>query len=83
VTTSDGDSRDDTDSLPPSCRCVLLALDEHGPLSRRELAEHTGMPDQTVGWALRRLKNQGIIADDADSRDLRRKVYNIQENANV
>lgn len=72
MTTSDGGSRDDLDSLPPSCRYVLDELEAaDGPLTYDDLDERLCHQRPTIGWAARRLKDSGYVSLDRDSDDLR------------
>lgn len=65
-------ARDDVESLPPSCRCVLLVLDEEA--TRQQLLEQTGLPETTLDDALDTLENRDFIRRTRKSDDLRQVV---------
>lgn len=73
-----GPAGDETD-LAPSCRYVLYVLEQEGDLSRQELLELTGLPEQTVDWALESLTDEGHLLKSRDPKDLRQVVYSIAE----
>lgn len=63
------------DDLPPSCRCVLVALRYHGPeLSRQALLEETGLPARTLDEALHRCESRGFLFRARKSGNLRQTV---------
>lgn len=61
--------------LPPSARFVLKVLSEGEPMTIGEIAEETGLPLRTVKFALRRLRELGLVSAVPCVRDLRRKFY--------
>lgn len=65
--------------LPPSCRYVLYVLESEGELARQELLEYTGLPEQTVDWALETLTDAGYLLKSRDPMDLRQVVYEVSE----
>lgn len=64
--------------LPPSCRYVLYVLEREGELSRQELLERTGLPAQTVDWALETLTEGDFLLKSRDPMDLRQVVYEVR-----
>lgn len=69
-----GNPRDQeaVDSLPPSCRYVLDALQEADePLTYDDLDERLCHQRSTIEWAVRRLNDSGHIALDRKNDDLR------------
>jgi len=69
--------------LPPSAKFVRYVLDREGPLRYNEIVNETGLPESTVKWALRQLKQTDSVVADPDSADLRADAYNIHPNADV
>ena len=45
------------DGFPPSMKLVLNILENHGPLTQKEITKVTRLPTRTVRYALNRLKN--------------------------
>jgi hypothetical protein len=82
---TNGRDREDGDSLPPSCRCVLLAFEKRDTdtLTRQELLEETELPTSTLDDALRTLENRHslLLARKSDSPD--RVVAEIQDPRDV
>jgi len=72
-------SREDFESLPPSCRAIIREL-EHagGQLMRQKLIEQTGHSDSTITDALRNLENRGWILRARDSEDLNRVTVELR-----
>ena len=69
------DELESIDDLPPSCRCVLQALNYRGPeLSRQELLEETGLPERTLDEALNRCESRGFLSRARKSGDVRQTV---------
>lgn len=67
-----GRDQEPTDSLPPSCRYVLDALETaEGPLTYDDLDEQLCHQRSTIEWAVRQLKDSGYVSLDRDSDDLR------------
>lgn len=56
------------DELPPSARVVLDAL-AGGPRTYRDLVAATSLAGRTVRWAVRRLRNDGLVTARASLRD--------------
>lgn len=67
----------------PSTKYVVYVLADAGPLSREELCQRTGLPESTVGEALRRLEEAGILDKRAAPEDLRRRVYDIHPPSDI
>ncbi len=57
------------DALPASARFVLTAVRDHGPLTHQELGLATGLPARTIRYAVRRLKDDGILDSLSSLRD--------------
>ncbi len=57
--------------LPPSAQVVFEAVRDAGPLSATGLRDHTGLPARTVRYAVRRLKDEGLLDERCSLRDCR------------
>lgn len=69
------DELESIDDLPPSCRCVLQALNYRGgELSRQELLAETGLPERTLDEALDRCESRDFLSLSRKSADLRQTV---------
>ena len=64
-------------SMPPSSKLLLKILEYEGPLTQRELAAKTMLPDRTVRQALAHLTNSGHVTRRVSLRDARRRIYEI------
>lgn len=58
-------------NLPESARRILDAVVAHGPVTHPDLRELTGMPSRTIRYAVRRLKDEELIAVRASLQDSR------------
>jgi len=67
----------DTESLPPSCRCVLIVLEWESPLTRQDIQARTGLPERTLSRALDTLQNGGYITKTQKSNDLRQVMVTL------
>ncbi|MES2155048.1 MAG: winged helix-turn-helix domain-containing protein [bacterium] len=59
------------ENLPGSARRVLDAVRERGPLTHNELGLATGLPPRTIRYAVRRLKDHGVLDSLSSLRDCR------------
>ncbi len=59
------------EELPASARQVLGAVRERGPLTHPQLTQATGLPPRTIRYAVRRLKQSGVVESMASLRDCR------------
>ena len=57
--------------LPASAQKVFEACRDQGPLTSAELHEATGMPARTVRYAIKRLKDEGLLDTRCSLRDCR------------
>lgn len=67
--------------LPPSARHVAHALQEEGPLTRRELIDFTTLPETTIDDALQRLVSEGLVSAQKQWRDARCRRYSLMASA--
>ncbi|MFA6332180.1 MAG: winged helix-turn-helix transcriptional regulator [Methanoregula sp.] len=62
-------------SLPPSSKVVLKILGKEGALTHKDLVKKTNCSPRTVRFALRRLKENQLIIEKANMRDMRQIIY--------
>jgi DNA-binding MarR family transcriptional regulator len=60
--------------LPPSSLIVLHILDEYGALTHKEIVKKSRLAPRTVRYALRKLKEQDLIAEKFSFRDARQVI---------
>jgi predicted NBD/HSP70 family sugar kinase len=53
-------------------QALLAALDRRGPLSRADLARHTGLASSTISSLTRELLDRGLLAEEPRSQHVRR-----------
>lgn len=63
--------------MPPSAKLILKTLEYEGPLTRKDLAKKTMLPDRTTRLALALLIERGLVRRRSTLRDARQKVYHI------
>jgi len=61
--------------LPPSAKLVAKVLETDAPLSQRELAEESLLPDRTVRYAINRLEEAELVESRYSFHDARKRVY--------
>ena len=57
--------------LPDSAQKVFSAIRDDGPLTHADLREGTGIPPRTIRYAVKRLKEEGLIDTRCSLRDCR------------
>ena len=70
-------TRTELTDLPPSSKLVLLVLEADGPLTQRELAAETRLPQRTVRLAAHRLVEKGLVDRRPYFPDARQSIYSI------
>lgn len=63
--------------LPPSAKLVAKTLEYNGPLTQRQLAEKTRLPQRTVRSALSRLDEAGVVSSEISFIDARKHIYEL------
>ncbi len=62
--------------IPRSGKKVMEVLeDSEHHLS--EIRERTGMPERTIRFAIRKLEDMGMVRENADLGDMRRKTFRL------
>ncbi len=64
--------------MPPSAKLVLKTLEYEGPMSQRDLADRTMLPERTVRLALSHLLNKGYVKKRVSLRDARQRIYELK-----
>lgn len=57
--------------LPDSAQRVFGAVKDEGPLTHAELRDRTGLPPRTIRFAVRRLKDEGLVDARSSLKDCR------------
>ncbi|MDD4136334.1 MAG: helix-turn-helix domain-containing protein [Methanoregula sp.] len=61
--------------LPPSSRTVLQILDTGGAMTHKDLVQKCQLAPRTVRYALKKLKERGLIIEKFNFRDARQIIY--------
>ncbi len=64
-----------TVTLPPSSKTVLQILDAGGSMTHNDIVEKTRLAPRTVRYALKKLKERGLIIEKFNFRDARQIIY--------
>lgn len=64
--------------MPPSAKLVLKTLEYEGPLSQKDLASRTMLPERTVRLALSHLLGRGYVKKKVSLRDARQRIYELK-----
>ncbi len=64
--------------MPPSAKLILKTLEYEGPLTQKDLAKKTMLPDRTTRLALPLLIERGLVNRRSMLRDARQKVYYVK-----
>jgi len=73
----DSEFRERLRDLPPSAKLVAKVLEGKAPLSQRQLAERSLLPDRTVRYALTRLEESDLVESRYSFTDARKQVYSL------
>ncbi len=57
--------------LPASAQRVFEVVRDHGPLTHAEIHEHTDIPPRTIRFAVKRLRDEGLVDTRCSLRDCR------------
>ena len=66
------------DGFSPSMKLVLNILENHGPLTQKEIARETHLPPRTVRYALNRLKDEAVLEEREYFQDARQSLYHLK-----
>ncbi|PWB49654.1 MAG: MarR family transcriptional regulator [Candidatus Methanoperedenaceae archaeon] len=66
------------EGFSPSMKLVLNILENHGPLTQKEITKVTRLPTRTVRYALNRLKQEDILEEREYFQDARQCLYHIK-----
>ena len=66
------------EGFSPSMKLILNILENHGPLTQKEIAKVTRLPARTVRYALSRLKDEDILEEREYFQDARQCLYKIK-----
>jgi DNA-binding MarR family transcriptional regulator len=67
--------RERLDCLPASASRVFWLIQELAPISQRGLRETTGMPERTIRFAVRRLRQAGLVDVRRSLQDCRTRYF--------
>ncbi|MDD1691259.1 MAG: winged helix-turn-helix transcriptional regulator [Methanoregula sp.] len=62
-------------TLPPSSRTVFQILDTGGAMTHKDLVQKSHLAPRTVRYALKKLKERGLIIEKFNFRDARQIIY--------
>lgn len=75
------DSEHKLAQVPASAQAILEQLAGHPPMTGKEIREATGLPRRTVYTALRRLREMGLLREQASLRDTRQTYFWVNPDA--
>jgi DNA-binding transcriptional ArsR family regulator len=61
--------------LPPSSRTLFSLFKDGMQLTYKQLVAQSGLPPRTVRYALKKLKDNGLIAEKFNFQDARQIIY--------
>jgi len=62
-------------ALPPSSKTVLQILDDGGSMTHKDIVQKSRLAPRTVRYALKKLKERGLIIEKFNFRDARQIIY--------
>ena len=62
-------------ALPPSSKTVLQILDAGGSMTHKDIVQQSRLAPRTVRYALKKLKERGLIIEKFNFRDARQIIY--------
>ena len=63
------------DPLPPSSKIVLRVLGTNGAMTHKDLVRESHCNPRTVRYALKKLKEQGLLVAKMNRNDMRQIIY--------
>ncbi|RXE56772.1 MarR family transcriptional regulator [Methanoculleus taiwanensis] len=70
-------------NLPPSSQKILVLLEDGGALTHKELVRLSNLAPRTVRYALKKLKDNGMIIEKFNFRDARQILYEYKQSRMV
>ncbi len=70
-------------NLPPSSQKILVLLEDGSALTHKELVRLSNLAPRTVRYALKKLKDNGMIIEKFNFRDARQILYEYNESRMV
>jgi len=67
--------------LPPSSKTVLRALGKEGAMTHGDIVRKTHCNPRTVRYALRKLKENKLIIEKMNIRDMRQIIYQFRHDS--
>ena len=64
---------------PPSVKLVFKALEQHGTMTLTDIKQETYLPYRTVRYAIKRLKEGGLVTRIFYIQDARQSLYRLAE----
>lgn len=61
--------------LPPSSRTLFRLFKDGTEMTYKQLVSQSGLPPRTVRYALKKLKDSGLIAEKFNFQDARQIIY--------
>ncbi|MCZ9312575.1 MAG: winged helix-turn-helix domain-containing protein [Methanocorpusculum sp.] len=61
--------------MPQSCITILRLLESTGSQTHKDIVAGTGLAPRTVRYALKRLKENGLVIEKFNFRDARQVIY--------
>lgn len=61
--------------MPQSCIMILRLLESTGSQTHKDIVAGTGLAPRTVRYALKRLKENGLVIEKFNFRDARQAIY--------
>ena len=61
--------------LPPSSQALLRLFKEGSEMTYKQLVSQSGLPPRTVRYALKKLKDNGMIREKFNFQDARQIIY--------
>ena len=65
--------------LPPSARILMRVLDDGKPRTFKDMTNEADIAPRTIRYALKRLKEKGLIIEKFNFRDARQVLYQKKE----
>jgi len=64
---------------PPSAKLVFRTLERNGTMTINDIEKQTYLPDRTVRYAIKRLKEGGMVTQRFYIKDARQSLYRLAE----
>ena len=69
--------------LSPATKLVFKILEQNTWMTQKQITTQTFLPPRTVRYAIKSLREKGLLREKRDWNDLRRKYYRVEKGGKI